>query len=428
MEEGPETDTLRLFGDCTVPASWVIRTADPVLKETRKVEERAIPGPPSPQILTPLPVLLRHSGGSEETLNPHVAARLANTLRLETQLRCILVDPAQLKPPELIELVEFRFKWLDPIYYPLPERKPEEDIKAAMRALAESGPLRESVLRYFLPHNKHISGGALEKLCLGRVSRQMIANYARDLGHSLPWNGDTSPNSPSPTKPRHQARAFWEGYRRQKDAALPSFEEAMKVLLKHTPEDPNSGEANQVFSTILLNRLSPIHGEDDAFEVIAEFLEEAGHLLRDKPTGSSVEEASTLEESPAEETGTRPPNLEPNETSSGDSNHPDFAKPEEESPTPWEFPDSPTDMPCQEDPLLPKIRVITEFEEGELARSEECWVQLLEKAQSIYNEEGITYYNVLHEKLLYRAMEKEQLRLELIRFLDKLSQHIDLPC
>lgn len=424
MEQDSEEHTLCLFGDCKVPAFRVSRPAQSVLAPDQW-PDRATPSPPSPQELAPPPVLIYHSDGSEESLNPHVAARLSTLLRPETPLWCNLVDPDSLNPPELIELVEFRFRLLDPIYHPCPGHSDADAYKAAIQALADSGSLRELVLRYFFPQKKACSGQVLADLFLNRVSKRMALNYANQVASPPPWDNATPQSPPTPT-PQQKARQYWEAYRTQEHPTLPPFEEAVRTFRNHTPDAPHPGEEDQVFSRILLNRLDPIQGETDAFPVIATFLDEAGHLLDKKTGGPSSQGMASAQELPTAETEPGSPAYDPNEAYPEEPPLPNTDGPGYGPPRTGEALEPDRETESKEDPLLPRIREIIEAESGALARSDDCWAQLLEQARAVHTEKGTSFYEGLQNRLAKPHGGKP--RDILIRFLDKLSERIDLPC
>lgn len=381
MPQSPEEHTLCLFGDCTVPTFLVSRPAQSVLRPDQGDDEKATPGPPSPARLDPPPVLIYHDDGAEEPLNPHVAARLAGTFPPDALIECELVNPESLTPAAILELVDFRFRQLDSIYNPCPGTSTADAVQAAIRALAESDKLRQLVLEHFLPREKELSGQVLAALFGHRVGKRTVQNYAQNLGYPLPWdNGTVQPSSPTHT--RKKAWQFWEAYRSKQRPNLPPFKEAISILKRHAPDNPNPGGKSPVYSQILLDRLDPINGEADAFPVIATFLDEAGHLLSEKPEGTATQGTASAQELPTEETEPGAPAYDPNEAS---PEEPPLPNPDEsgyESPGAMEKPEPPVDTVDEEDPLLFQIREIRKGESGALARSDDCWAHLLVLART----------------------------------------------
>lgn len=393
-EMGQKTEqlTLHLFDRCTVPAFWVARPAGEVLTHTTKVEERATPSPSAPQLLNPPPVLIQYSDTSEEPLNPHVAVRHVAPLRPETLIGCALVDPTLLNPPELIELVEFRFRHLDPIYNPKSRKHTSEECKAVLRDLAESDSLRSLILRYFFPQENQLSLRTMEAFLANAISYGTVKNYVEEIGAPpFPW--DSTPQ-PLPAvfslQPSHR---YWEKYRKEKDPSLPSFEDAIRIFFKNRPDNPYTEEEGMVYGHILPRRLSTKQSKKDAFNVIASFLEETSHLLEKSSQESPHEETIPTEEDPTGGAWSHPPGAGLGENQPIDLTPADPVEPEEEFPIPWALEDgSPAEKPSYKDPLLPRIQNILEENEKNPGFSMDFWVGILELAKyTEYNNETSLY-------------------------------------
>ena len=80
----------------------------------------------------------------------------------------------------------------------------------------------------------------------------------------------------------------------------------------------------------------------------------------------------------------------------------------------------------KEDPLLPRIREVIKAESGALARSDDCWTQLLDQARAIHTKKGISFYEGLQARL--KKPQGDKPRDILKAFLEKLGERIDLPC
>lgn len=438
---------LNLFGPCSVPASWVSRPAQHVLSEARLDPEASSRS--SPQGVTPSPVFIDHQGSDEEPLNRHIAGRLARPLRPDTPLLCIRVAPDELNPQELIELVEFRFRDLEAVYHgqiadPVSGQVSDHSLKGpgdkdiildVLGRLHKYETLRSLVLRHFFPEHKELSGKSLMDLLNAHREKRGIQQTLREKGMTLPWSGSSSGSTSSPARsPLEKARSFWEAFRSNNGRGLPGFSDACQALQRATSSGDNPTETGQPYNRILLDRLKPVHGQEEASRVIAMVLEETGFWdgkwLQPGQGGEQAPDTPQATNESSAEPGTPPESGESPDEGSAEVEEEGDPEPTADQADPAAStqlaPEEPADLASEEDELLFWILAITADADPPLNRSPDCWNRILQQAHKVNFMEGHSFHEKLRHKL--KNPNDKDLKDILKSFLRALSKHDDLRC
>ena len=415
MNQQAQSTALHLFGPCFVPAVRETRPA-PAILPPEKIDEGANSGLSVPFTLSPDPVVLWHSADSEEILNRQTAGRTSAPLHPKTPVACLIVDPADLHPPKMRELVRYRFERLDPIYNPPPDAKTKALCMAALKELNEASDLRNLVLKHFLPQESNYSGETLAQLFLHRVTARRFNDYLKEAAFTFPTE-DPGPKPPPERSNRQKATEYWDAYREKRNPALPPYKKALSILQHDLVTNPHPGEEGEVASKVLLKRLEPIHGEEQAFQVIDDFLANNGHRLNSgAPTPPTHQtEADAAPGSPHSAADEEPPGA----SSAAPDKH---RNTEAIAGIPEGGEASPTD------PLLEQVLEITAGETGDLARSRGCWARILDQARACMLDQQQSFADGLDTSLNHPTKASNDPPKSLRNFLRQLGEKIDLPC